>query len=343
MRLALVALLFAAAPVFAQSTVTLRDGSVWEGGVSRGEPSGPGTLTKPDGTVLRGRIVAGDWTGLLTVEAPSGVRMTKELLAGLPNGRHAWLFRGGARLETTCTVETGAHTAFFVHADGERVPVQISADCQPVGEAYERALLAATARRLDDPEPSGGMPPATSSGGPGAGAVGALVESQRWCLSGDCRNGRGRMRLPDGEVYTGGFAGGERHGAGTLVVPGMGTYVGAWQHDVRHGEGTFTYDDGGVYTGTFVAGQPSQGRRTWPSGEVYTGRFYQWIPNGQGTFTWPDGARHAGLFRDGDPHGEGTFTFPDGRSWTGAWDAGRARGAGLWRDADGRSVRRAPF
>ena len=343
--------LLAAAPALAQrtGTVSFTDGSVWTGGISPldGSPSGEGVLTEPDGTTFRGRRLVGRWVGRVTIDTPDGMRMTRDVLAGLPNGEWTWTLPSGAHLATVCRPETGPHTATFVHADGERVSVEIDADCLPAGDAWERAVVVDAIRGASgDPGPSrASTPPASpaSSGGPGSGAVGDLADSQRWCLSGDCQSGRGRMRLPGGEVYTGTFQNGERHGQGTLVVPGQGTYTGAWERDYRHGTGEFVFENGGVFTGEFYAGSPHDGRREWPGGEVYTGRLHRWQASGRGVFRWPSGATHSGLFRDGEPHGVGTRTLPDGRAWTGEWAEGRPEGEGVWRDADGRPTRRGPY
>ena len=324
------------------------DGAVWRGPVLVNAPSGPGVLTETDGSVWRGAMRAGRWDGVVTIDLPDGgLRVTRTLRVGLPDGEQTWTLSGGARMTAMCRLgERAPDSATLVHTNGDRVEVELTDDCHPTGESWERAVVvAALCEAQGEARPPGEPAPSApgSSGGPGSGAVGDLVESQRWCLSGDCQSGRGTMRLPGAETYTGDFQNGERHGQGTLTVPGQGTYTGAWERDYRHGTGEFVFENGGVFTGEFHAGSPHDGRRAWPGGEVYTGRLYRWQASGRGTFRWPDGTRHAGQFRSGEPHGQGTRTLPDGRSWTGEWAEGVAVGDGVWRAADGAVTRRGPY
>lgn len=323
-------------------TIRYTDGAWWRGAVLLGMPSGVGVMTEPDGIVLRGEQLVGDWRGLVTIDMPGGIRMTKTVLGGFPDGLHTWTLVGGAHLETSCTVLTGAHTAPFVHANGERVAVQIDSDCEPTGDAWEHAVLAATAReRWGDVEPAPG-PAAPAPNRPADGGD-QTVDAQRRCTAGTCTTGHGTLRLPGGGLYTGGFVNGERSGQGSLAIPDQGIYTGAWRRDVQQGIGEFAFNDGTFITGTFDGGQPADGRCEWPNGDVYVGTFSGWVPSGRGSLRWLDGAHHVGQYRNGQPNGQGTKTLPDGRSWAGEWADGRAVGEGVWRDADGTVTSRGAF
>ena len=121
-----------------------------------------------------------------------------------------------------------------------------------------------------------------------------------YCAKGDCLDGRGVWRAPDGERYEGPFADGFRHGEGTLVLANGDLYVGTFRRGVIHGAGTYVWADGDLY-----------------AGDVREGR-----PHGRGVRTYGDGAVYTGKFADGLPHGTGTLRRPDGSYWTGTWEAG---------------------
>ncbi len=74
--------------------------------------------------------------------------------------------------------------------------------------------------------------------------VAVLVTGTLWaqtgkCISGNCKNGRGKMLYADSSIYDGGFAGGKRQGMGTLTEAER-SYTGIWNAD--------THADSGVYT-----------------------------------------------------------------------------------------------
>ena len=71
----------------------------------------------------------------------------------------------------------------------------------------------------------------------------------------------GRIKLPSGDEYIGGFLNGKFFGYGSYENARGGAYVGEWRDGVPHGEGKATFSDGRT---------PAEG--TWESGKLITPR-----------------------------------------------------------------------
>ena len=68
---------------------------------------------------------------------------------------------------------------------------------------------------------------------------------------------KGRLTLPTGDVYEGGFAKGKRSGNGTMYYkkPQQGVvYKGEWAKDKREGYGSVTWPDGTYFQGKWERG-----------------------------------------------------------------------------------------
>ncbi|MDY6935139.1 MAG: hypothetical protein SVZ03_13075 [Spirochaetota bacterium] len=99
------------------------------------------------------------------------------------------------------------------------------------------------------------------------------------CIDGDCINGQGTFRYPDGS-----------------------TYIGQFVNGLMEGQGTFTWGEKSVWAGSKFIGEFKKGRI-----------------NGYGTWTWPRGGKYIGECKDNMIHGKGTMYYPDGRVKTGRW------------------------
>jgi hypothetical protein len=145
------------------------------------------------------------------------------------------------------------------------------------------------------------------------------------------REGEGRLQMPDGDVWEGGFV------RGAMV-----------------GRGTMSYGDGRVYEGTVIetaevveGGVPhGEGKLTDLDGESYEGGFVMGEREGHGVIKTVDGDRFVGTFKAGKRHGPGKQHTADGTTFEGKWEDDRLtgqvvvlEGALFASDADGR-VRR---
>jgi hypothetical protein len=75
------------------------------------------------------------------------------------------------------------------------------------------------------------------------------------CISGDCKNGNGQMRYPDGRVYVGWFLNGKPHFTGEMKYPDGKVYRGQFLNGQFHGKGMLMMPDGTMYRGEFENGQ----------------------------------------------------------------------------------------
>jgi len=141
------------------------------------------------------------------------------------------------------------------------------------------------------------------------------------CLSGNCENGRGVYRYPDGSEYSGSFRNAKMHGQGTYVYAKRGEkYVGQWRNGVINGQGVYYYRSGNRYDGQWRNGRKNgQGVYLYASrGDRYEGRFANDKPNGQGTYYYSNGDRYEGQWRNGRKHGQGVL-YEGGQKIIGEW------------------------
>lgn len=65
------------------------------------------------------------------------------------------------------------------------------------------------------------------------------------CIKGNCINGKGTFKWPNGDRYEGDWVNGQRTGQGKYFYSsGGGVYTGEWKNNNRHGEGTMIWNDG---------------------------------------------------------------------------------------------------
>ncbi len=165
------------------------------------------------------------------------------------------------------------------------------------------------------------------------------------CISGNCNNGSGTWRYPDGGKYVGLWQNGMRDGQGTDYFANGDKYVGQFVNDTRSGHGTSTEHDGDVYTGQwtnnwqngqgryvfsdgvvnegqYVNGYMQYGKTTFPSGNTYTGQYSKIdggdVRHGKGTFTWPDGSVYNGNWINGN-RDKGIYTATNGERYHQIW------------------------
>lgn len=70
------------------------------------------------------------------------------------------------------------------------------------------------------------------------------------CVTGNCKNGSGKLRYKNGDVYEGNFKDTYRHGKGSYTWKSGGKFVGEWIKDDGV-KGTYEYKNGNIYTGDF--------------------------------------------------------------------------------------------
>lgn len=125
------------------------------------------------------------------------------------------------------------------------------------------------------------------------------------CIGGDCVNGQGTLKSPDGFKYIGKWKNGKPHGQGTMTFPNGEKYVGELKEGEPHGQGTFTSPDEEQYVGERKDRRKHKGSMTTMTytliGLKYVGEWKNGKPHGQGIYTYADGTSKTGIWRNGDP------------------------------------------
>lgn len=174
-----------------------------------------------------------------------------------------------------------------------------------------------------EPEPESAPPPKPAAPKPPVAepqtATSRAGQSAN-CLRGNCENGSGTYRYPDGSEYSGEFRNAKMHGEGTYSYAGRGEkYTGDWRNGVINGQGTYYYRSGNRYQGEWRNGRKSgQGTYTYANGDKYVGDFEGDQPNGQGTYTYSSGDRYVGEWRNGRKNGQGVL-YENGMKIVGEW------------------------
>ena len=175
------------------------------------------------------------------------------------------------------------------------------------------------------------------------------------CVSGDCRNGYGRVTYSNGNSYEGTFKNGLMDGQGTYFYQNGTKIIGVFKNNIANGEckqynamGKLAYEGnyyGGklngfgkaydkntgklIYEGNWKKGKKDgKGTEYFLNGSYYTGDFKDGIIEGQGTTTWPSGDRYVGNFKDGKRSGQGTYNFASGAKHVGENLNGKFNGIG---------------
>lgn len=159
-------------------------------------------------------------------------------------------------------------------------------------------------------------------------------------LSGDCKNGSGKLKLPGGEIYEGDFKNCEINGKGVMVYHNGDRYQGEFLNGFPSGEGVYVWaQNGEQYRGTFRNGViHGKGIYTYHNGSRYEGRFLNGKRQGTGSVFWPNGDRYEGQWNNDQASGEGVYIYKNGDRYNGELAAGSKFGRGVYHFADGSSI-----
>ncbi len=122
------------------------------------------------------------------------------------------------------------------------------------------------------------------------------------------KDGFGKMKYENGNVYEGEWKDGKRHGKGEIILVNGGSYEGEWKDDKRNGQGKMLYKDGSSYEGE------------WKDDKL----------EGFGTVIWANGRKYVGNLINGQKHGKGTTYNEDGTiDYEGEYKNGKNDGYGI--------------
>lgn len=143
--------------------------------------------------------------------------------------------------------------------------------------------------------------------------------SSAQCISGDCKNGWGKMDMGYA-TYQGQFKNGKLDGSGTMDYGEGNKYQGEWKNGVEHGRGLLfeknvatqiEYDNGvkiGKVEPLLVIGTDGVQKQK----EDIKGCISGDCANGFGVMEFPSGNRYEGYFKNYQFHGKGKMSFKSG-------------------------------
>ncbi len=175
------------------------------------------------------------------------------------------------------------------------------------------------------------------------------------CVWGNCQNGRGTVKHPNGVLETGIWEDGKlvvSKGRADPVVPpsasrqpvdprrpkpsGSSRSRGCVRGDCINGSGVRTYRDGSTYEGDFVRGvRHGSGVHRWRNGRRYDGHWAADRRHGYGVQIYPD-SKYQGTWYKGSPTREGVRTYRNGDRYVGDYKGERLHGRGTltWANGD---------
>ena len=125
------------------------------------------------------------------------------------------------------------------------------------------------------------------------------------------RHGKGKARLPNGDLYEGEYKNGYRNGYGKYVFRKLkgksrnACYMGHYENNKKNGQGTFLYPDGAKYEGS------------WKDD----------LRHGFGSYYYTNGDLYRGEWEHDRRHGQGSYTYAaSGMSYEGQWFEGKRSG-----------------
>uniref|UniRef100_A0A3P8SXH2 Alsin Rho guanine nucleotide exchange factor ALS2 n=1 Tax=Amphiprion percula TaxID=161767 RepID=A0A3P8SXH2_AMPPE len=154
-------------------------------------------------------------------------------------------------------------------------------------------------------------------------------------------HGRGTMKWPDGQIYTGNFKNGLEDGYGECMIPNKvlnkpDTYQGQWREGKIHGFGKYKYASGEVYEGCFCDGQRhgygmlSSGKLAKTSSSVFIGHWVHDRKTGYGVYDdITRGEKYMGLWQDDQRHGSSVVVTQYGVYYEGTFKENKMSGPGL--------------
>ncbi|XP_059199040.1 alsin-like isoform X2 [Centropristis striata] len=154
-------------------------------------------------------------------------------------------------------------------------------------------------------------------------------------------HGRGTMKWPDGQTYSGNFKNGQEDGYGEIIIPNKvlnraDSYQGQWKDGKIHGFGKYKYASGEVYEGCFCDGQRhgygmlSSGKLAKKSSSVFIGQWVHDRKTGYGVYDdITRGEKYMGLWLEEQRHGSAVVVTQVGVYYEGTFRDNKMCGPGL--------------
>ena len=103
-------------------------------------------------------------------------------------------------------------------------------------------------------------------------------------------------------------------GKGSIKLADGESYEGEWKNGLAEGKGTYTRVDGSKYIGDNKKGERhGSGRIVWKTGDYFIGKWKKGKINKTGTFHFNNGDKYISIWDEGEMSGEATYIFDDGK------------------------------
>ncbi|XP_042401767.1 phosphatidylinositol 4-phosphate 5-kinase 1-like [Zingiber officinale] len=169
----------------------------------------------------------------------------------------------------------------------------------------------------------------------------------------------GKKLLPNGDLYSGGFAGNAPHGRGKYLWADGCMYEGEWRRGKASGKGRFSWPSGATYEGEFRSGRMEGfgtfigadghtyhgqwvadrkqgfGSKSYVNGDYYEGLWRRNVQEGHGRYVWRNGNQYVGEWRGGVINGRGVLVWTNGNRYDGQWENGVPKGSSVFTWPDG--------
>lgn len=245
----------------------LADGSIYEGGLSKGKPNGYGIRKYANGDLYEG-----------------------EHKNGFSHGYGSYFYKSDKEFKSYSGLwESGKREGFgtLVLSDSSRMEGYWNNDQLLYGE-YQGSNGVVLAGKWRDSSLSEGQKKTE------------LNEEFTGSFNPDGNYGKGTLLVVNGDRFTGGFQSNLYHGSGVLEMTDGSVYVGKFDSGEFSGIGVLFVPGGATYSGKFEKGVPhGYGVQQNGSGVTYSGMWYQGAKNGLGTLNFGDGTSFTGEFRAG--------------------------------------------
>uniref|UniRef100_A0A6B2KYR6 Uncharacterized protein n=2 Tax=Arcella intermedia TaxID=1963864 RepID=A0A6B2KYR6_9EUKA len=140
-----------------------------------------------------------------------------------------------------------------------------------------------------------------------------------------------------GYQYAGQLKDGKRHGKGKLILPDSNIFTGQWDNDKRK-QGSYIFADGSTFEGQWDWGNIENATYTYANLDSYYGQWKNGKRHGKGRFVFATGAKYIGAFVENAREGYGEYYFSDGSVYQGEWKADKMHGPGSYTTKAGTTI-----
>lgn len=219
------------------------DGARYQGDWKDGRPHGKGTLRLKNGQIKQGYWENGAFVTERLGPQSIGQPQKPGCISGdCKRGNGVYVYSDGSRYEGAFLGRKPHGKGDFIYANGDHYTGDFQAGYREGSGRMVRGSGVVQDGYWRGGDFVGKRPP-------------RLLSKQMGCLSGNCQNGYGTYRFPDGAFYKGTFADGKAEGRGEVDYVNGERYSGEMKAGHFHGYGTLYRDRGLQISGFWEVGE----------------------------------------------------------------------------------------